>query len=55
IDGRSSTRKSHFIRLLSYKLIEIASIYNLLTPIIRTTPTSVVANNINSYTIYSLV
>ncbi|KHE78766.1 hypothetical protein GE21DRAFT_1222521, partial [Neurospora crassa] len=55
IDGRSSTRKSYLIRLLFYKFIKIASIYNLLIPIIRTTPTNIVANNINNYTIHSLL
>ncbi|KAK3487406.1 uncharacterized protein B0T23DRAFT_323302, partial [Neurospora hispaniola] len=55
IDGYSSTRKYHLIRLLFYKFTKTVFIYNLPTFIIRTTPTSVAVNNINSYTIYSLL
>ncbi|KHE80259.1 hypothetical protein GE21DRAFT_1218825, partial [Neurospora crassa] len=54
IDGRGNTKKSHLIQLLSYKFTKIAFIYNLPTPIIRTTHINITAYNINSYTFYSL-
>ncbi|KHE84573.1 hypothetical protein GE21DRAFT_1188340, partial [Neurospora crassa] len=53
IDSKSGTSKSHLIQLLSYKLIDIAS--DLPKPIIITIPTNIAANNIDSYTIYSLL
>ncbi|KAL0475726.1 hypothetical protein QR685DRAFT_429865, partial [Neurospora intermedia] len=55
VNGRSSTRKSYFIRLLFYKFIKIGFLYKLLTFIICTTLISITANNINSYTLYSFL
>ncbi|KHE85214.1 hypothetical protein GE21DRAFT_1206942, partial [Neurospora crassa] len=52
IDGKGGTSKSHLIRLLFYKLINIVS--NLPKPIIITAPISIATNNINGYTIHSL-
>ncbi|KHE78629.1 hypothetical protein GE21DRAFT_1222863, partial [Neurospora crassa] len=52
VDSKGSTSKSYFIRLLSYKFINIVG--NLLKPIVIPALISVVANNIDSYTIYSL-
>ncbi|KHE80026.1 hypothetical protein GE21DRAFT_1219371, partial [Neurospora crassa] len=55
INGYSGIGKSHFIRLLSYKFIKIAFIYNFLTLIVCATPIGVAANNIDRYTLYSLL
>ncbi|KAK1773047.1 hypothetical protein QBC45DRAFT_340770, partial [Copromyces sp. CBS 386.78] len=55
INSKGSISKSYFIRLLSYKLIKIATTKNLPKPIIRYTPTRVAINNIDGYTIYSLL
>ncbi|KAK3501893.1 hypothetical protein B0T13DRAFT_396413, partial [Neurospora crassa] len=53
VNSKGGTRKSYFIQLLSYKLIDITN--NLPKPIIITIPINITANNINSYIIYSLL
>jgi hypothetical protein len=55
VDGRGSTGKSHVIHLFSSKLDELAASKGHLSVVVRCAPTGVAANNINGYTLHSLL
>lgn len=55
VDGQGGTGKSHVIRTVSAWLDRLAAIHELESPVVRAAPTGVAANNINGFTLHSLL